>query len=345
MTRLKAAVVGMRGIGPRHAEILNSSPEYELVAVCDRNPEVLASPLVQGLGVPLYSEFDLLLSESTPYVVAIATPNASHYVLAQQAIEAGVRGVYLEKPMTVHLEDARRLLAVCAESGSVLVVNHQRRLLPELVAMRRLIEEGAIGDVSLVRACCAGDFLSDGTHAVDSVRFLLGDPPAEWVAGQIFREAASEAGGGEGYEREGGRRFGHPVEDAAMAVVGFRGGVRAEFMTGTLFPPGRWYQDYEAFGTKGRLWRPSDGQVPSLRIDRGKGVWEAVPVEEATEDPMRISYRAFAESIRSAVPHPLDGATHGFADMEICAAMYESARLHRVVTLPLEEGRFALERM
>lgn len=340
MTPLTAAVVGVRGIGGGHARILSELPEYTLVGICDNNAEVLAAADTQA---PRFSDFDRLMQEARPEVVVIATPNASHAALTVRAVELGARGVYCEKPMSVDLRDAYRMVEACRSANVALAVNHQRRLRPEIVRMRELIEAGEIGELEMVRTANAGDVLSDGTHAIDSLRFLVGDAPVEWVAGQVFRKPYAGTEGGTGYDVANGRRFGHPVEDSAFAVLGFANGVRAEMSFGELFPKGRWYQDYEAIGTAGRLWRPSDGQQPPLRRDTGRG-WEAVEVAAAAEPELHRSFRRFAETVHHGVPHPLDGTTHGLAAMEIVAAIYESARTHQRVA-PGVGPTFPLERM
>lgn len=337
---LTAAVVGVRGIGQYHAKTLHSMPEYRLVGVCDLNPDTLAK---LELDAPRFTDFGALLSEAQPEVVVISTSNDAHAKLALQAVAAGVRGVYCEKPMTVHLADARAMVEACQKAGVALAVNHQRRMLAEMKTMRRLIDEGAIGEAYLVKTSNAGDVLSDGTHAIDSLRFLVGDRRADWVCGQVFRKPYGEQEGGAGFDASGGRRFGHVVEDSAMAVIGFEGGLRAEMLFGELFQPGRWYQDYEVFGSKGRLWRASDGQQPRLRLDSGSG-WTEVPVEQPG-DVMVEAYAAFAETVRHGTPHPLDGATQGLAAMELVTAIYESARTRQKVAMPPKCDRFPLEAM
>jgi predicted dehydrogenase len=160
---------------------------------------------------------------------------------------------------------------------------------------------------------------------VDSVKWLAGDRRAEWVYGSVFRRDHPE---GEGV------RYGHIVEDAAIGVVGFEGGLRAEFMWGELFPANRWYQDYEVVGSKGRLHRPPDGSpLPKLLMN-------GEPVELAGEGPSPLAM--FAETVRTGAAHPMSGQV-GLEDMEIVTALYLSARLRQKVSLPFESEQFPLE--
>jgi predicted dehydrogenase len=214
--------------------------------------------------------------------------------------------------------------------------------------MRRLTEEGAIGEVYLIRGTCAGDMLGDGSHLVNSIRWLAGDEDAAWVFGQVYREEPDpDEPRGMGHVRSGGWRYGYPVETGAMAVIEFTSGLRAELLTGEMRVPGRAYQDYEVFGTEGRLWRAGDSaDPPVLMWDGEPGGWRPAPVEGAAGqfDPMLSSYRLFARTVREGAPHPLAGESV-LKGLEVIMAVHESARLRQRVELPLEQEEFPLRLM
>ncbi|HEY0867050.1 MAG TPA: Gfo/Idh/MocA family oxidoreductase [Fimbriimonas sp.] len=340
MKPLRTLVVGVRGIGRAHAKAIASLPAYELVSICDLN-EPLAREVSAELECAFDGDLSKALAKRCPDVVVVATPSASHAQIVFQAVAAGVRGIYCEKPMAVHLGDARRMVDICEREDVALAVNHQRRMLPVFRTMKRLIDEGAIGEVEWIRACCAGDVLSDGTHTVDSLRFLAGSE-AEWVNASIYRSRKDpQEPKGMGFDASGGWRFGHPVEDGAHAAIQFANGIRAEMLTGTLFPKNRFYQDFEVFGSKGRLWRKSDGQSPQLQINDGVRGWVEVPLADADHNQ---KFRLFASTIHEGTSHPLDGR-EGLKDMELVTAIYESARLRDRVSLPATQERFPLELM
>jgi UDP-N-acetyl-2-amino-2-deoxyglucuronate dehydrogenase len=348
VTSLRAALVGCGNMGKRLVRILDGLRGYELVAGCD-----LAEPQVQAFTGEFtnargYIDYARMLSEEEPHVVVVATNNVTHAMLTIQAAEAGVRGVYCEKPMASCLADGRAMVEACRRNGVALAVNHQRRLMPVFVTMRRLIEEGAIGQVELIRGGCAGDVLSDGTHTIDTIRHLAGDAEVKWVFGQIYRGPPDpDEPRAQGYHVSGGWRYGHPVEEAAMAVFEFETGLRAEIFTGKMQPRGRRYQDYEVFGTEGRLRRAGDQADPPLLIQREdeSGGWQPAPVDGT--DPkatIATSLEQFARMIREGADHPLSGAS-GLKDLEVVMAVYESARLRGRVELPLQQPRFPLEIM
>lgn len=345
---LRAALVGCGGMGKHLARVVAALPDYVLVAGCD-----LAEPQVQQFAaefprVACYTDYAGMLAAEGPDVVVVATHSASHAALTIQAAEAGVRGVYCEKPMATCLADGLASVEACRRYDVALAVNHQRRMLPVFLTMRRLVEEGALGQLELVRGSCAGDLLSDGTHTVDTLRHLVGDAEVKWVLGQVYREPPNpQEARSQGFHVSGGWRYGHPVETGAMAVFEFETGLRAEVFTGKLQPRGRYYQDYEVLGTQGRLRRAGDQADPPLlmQIDQDGGGWKPVPLETGDKEIALVSsLQQFARTIWEGTPHPLSGHS-GLKDLEIIMAIFESARLRKKIELPLQQLRFPLEIM
>lgn len=337
---IRAGIVGFRGIGQRHAQLLHDHPDYTLVAGCDLVQERVDAFAAQFPGTVVYTDYAKMLPEVE--MVIIATNNVTHAPLTIQAAEAGVH-VYAEKPMAHNLADAQAMVAACQRNDVCLAVNHQRRLLPVFVKMRQLIADGTLGEVYLIRASCAGDVLSDGTHLVDTTRHLAGDAEVSWVFGQIMRERPDpDEPQASGYHRSGGYRYGHPVESGALALLEFETGLRAEIHTGAMQVKGRRYQDYEVFGTEGRLHRAGDSADPPLLICDQAG-WRPVEIEAAhATDSIHTSLTHFAAMIRQGTPYPLQG-TSALKVQEVVMAIYESARLRARIDLPLHQPRFPLE--
>lgn len=339
---LRLAVVGLR-MGFGHAEGAAASACFEVAGLCDLNEQTLRSASSRFPGAKATTDLTVLLTAVRPEVVVVATPNRVHHEHCMAALELeGLRGLMVEKPMTVTLGQARQVMRLARERGVAVAVNHQRRTWPVFRTMRKLMTSGAIGQVQLIRASCAGDFLSDGTHLVDTCRFLAGDVPIRRVWATVFREL-------DGYYS--GERFGHTVESAAMAVIDFEGGLRAELHTGQLQPAGRGYQDYEVFGAEGRLWRAGDGAAVPLLLQDLFGGWRQVKLEpfDVPEHPnlsLAGVYVRFYQQIAEGRPNPMSGAA-GLAAMEVCHAVYESARLNRPIRWPIEGevDRFPLDEM
>lgn len=344
--RLRAVVVGC-GMGRHHAAVISRLPDWELVAVCDLNRD-LASEVAATTGRPeVFTDYTAMLERTTPDVVIVAAPTSIHAALTCQAAEMGVAAVYCEKPMAVSLGDALHMMKTCEAHGTVLIIGHQRRMSQPYRAMRRFIEKGALGGVYLIRGSCAGDFLSDGTHLVDSTLFLLGDPDVKWIFGTVTRrdpdppEVLTKNRGA-----FTGRRYGHLVESGAVGVFETTDGVRVELFTGELSLKGRKYQDIEVFGTKGRLWRPGDNaDPPVLFAGADGGSW--VPIETAGAEgkgDFEQVFEALAETLRRGVPHPMAAAV-AIKGFEVVMSVYESARVRRIIDPPLTQMAFPLDLM
>ncbi len=341
--KLTGAIVGCGRMGLRHAEAMRESGEFEVVAGCDVDLE-----RARAISDNAFGDVQKMMDAAGPDVVCVATAGASHAELVVPIAKLRPRAISCEKPMAVGLGEARSMVDACRENGVALIVNHQRRLSAPLVAMRRLIEEGAIGDVYLIRASCPGDVLGDGTHAVDSVRHLAGDADVKWVLGQVYRDKPDESQPKSMTTKpSGGYRYGYPIETGAIATFEFAGGARAELYCGAARIPGRAYQDYEVLGTKGRLWRAGDSADPPLVMqDESGGGWRPVDVGDVGGqfDPMTESYRLLARTLREGASHPLSGDS-ALKGHEVLMAIYESGRTNARIELPLEQDAFPLQLM
>ncbi len=342
---LKAAVVGAGRMCRRHAAAMAQSGQFALAAVCDLS-EQAAREAADELGVAAYTDLDAMLAAENPDVVTIATPGATHAALTEQVAAAGVSGICCEKPMATCLGAGHRMVEACRQHDVALIVNHQRRMGEEMVTMRRLIEEGAVGELRLLRGSCAGDLLTDGTHLVNSLRHLAGDEEAAWVLGQMHRTEPDPAEPrSSDTKKSGGYRYGYPVEDGAMAVVGMASGLRMELFTGDARLMDRPYQDYEGVGTAGRLWREGDAGEPPLRLQDGRRAgWQAIPQDESGPKPMTRVYLALARTLRDGAVHPLAGESV-LKGLEMVMAVQESARTGARIELPLQQGAYPLALM
>lgn len=338
-TPLRIVLVGCGKMGQIQAKILASLPEFKLTGACDINTDS-TNAAATATGAKPYADFDAMLAEQRPDAVAICTANDTHaaYTIAAAKFP-GVRGVFCEKPMATNMADARAMVAACREKKIPLAINHMRRIRECLKEMRRLMQSGAIGPVTLFRGQCAGDILSDGSHLIDSVLFFAGDEPVEWVFGQIHRIVDPA-------KPRDRWRYGHVVESGGVGVFQFKSGLRAEILCGDMREASTQYHDLSLFGATGRLWHKSDFW-PNVEIqDTASGGWRVVPLPQPDPNDWGIhdAYRMFADAIHNGTVHPMNGdiALRGF---EVLMAVYESARLHRKIKLPLEQDRFPLELM
>lgn len=145
-TRL--AIVGcgsitQRGLLP-HLTQPDAADLFQITAVCDLD-EARAEEVASRFGVPRsYASTATLLQQADVDAVLIATPAAAHFSLAMAAVQAG-KHVHVQKPLTLSLEEADRLIAAANAGGVHVVASPAQMLSPAALRLRQTIEEGAIG--------------------------------------------------------------------------------------------------------------------------------------------------------------------------------------------------------
>lgn len=144
---IKVAVIGVNNIGNIHCRTYRQHPDTELVAVCDLLPERAESAGRQH-GVPAYTDLSAMLARETIDVVVVATAGVEkgshHYEPVMAALAAG-KDVFVEKPISNSIEEARRMVAFAAERGLRLACNLNHRFAPAAYRAQELLAEGKLG--------------------------------------------------------------------------------------------------------------------------------------------------------------------------------------------------------
>jgi scyllo-inositol 2-dehydrogenase (NADP+) len=171
-----------------HAPLIGSTKALELRAVVSSRTDAIAAA-----GLRSASGIGAVLADPSVDLVVVATPNATHYPLAREALMAG-KHVLVDKPLGLTGKEVRDLIALAAARGRVLSVFHNRRWDSDFLTVRKLMAEGRLGDVMLFEACWdrhrpavadhwkedagpGGGILSDlGPHLVDQALVLFGAP-------------------------------------------------------------------------------------------------------------------------------------------------------------------------
>jgi|Deesub1362A_J573_1020465.scaffolds.fasta_scaffold00546_9 predicted dehydrogenase len=192
---MKFLVVGCGSIGQRHMSNLLTLGQD--VAGCDVNAEA-GEHIREKYDVDFYSNLDEALSGFSPDAVLVCTPNRYHIPVAIKALEYGSH-VFIEKPISVNSEDAKKLLPIRDKKRKIVLVACNLRFHPPLQYIKRVVEDGIIGRPVSVRALFGhylpnwrpgrdytkiysarreegGGVLLDGIHEIDYILWLLGKP-------------------------------------------------------------------------------------------------------------------------------------------------------------------------
>ncbi|MCF7922742.1 MAG: Gfo/Idh/MocA family oxidoreductase [Candidatus Marinimicrobia bacterium] len=133
--KLKAGLIGAGHIGRFHTKHLSQHQDWAFQGLFDSDTD-RATLVAREFGVPVFRDHLALIAACD--AVFIACPTKYHFTYAQQALEAG-RHVFIEKPITVTLEEATALLALAAKQSLNIQVGHVERFNPALTALDDVI--------------------------------------------------------------------------------------------------------------------------------------------------------------------------------------------------------------
>lgn len=182
----RAAIVGLGQVGmlfdddpSRHrtwthfSAYERLSDRFELVAVCDPDPDRRARAEDRLQAVRAFATLDEMLDAEPVDVISICTPITLH---APQIEECAphARAIVCEKPLSADAAAAESAVRACAASGTLLAVNYYKRFESSVGQAAELIADGSIGAVHTAAALYAGPLDAVGSHAVDLLEFLLG---------------------------------------------------------------------------------------------------------------------------------------------------------------------------
>jgi predicted dehydrogenase len=206
-------------------------------------------------------DWETLVTDPGVDAVIVATPNHLHAAQALAAIGAG-KAVLVEKPMAMNVAEAEQMVAAAKAAAVELLVAHMWRYREEVRALRARIEAGELGRVVRTHGygvharwgpagwftdpvlAGGGALIDMGIHAIDTARYLLGDPDPLRVRASI------------------GTAFGdYDVDDDGIVLIDWSDGTRSVVESGWWGPRlGGLEADTELYGTSGyaRIWSPEE---------------------------------------------------------------------------------------
>ncbi len=324
---VRLAFTGAGYIANIHAQAARTQPDVELVAVVEKFTEK-SQAFARKFGLKCcYTSVEDLLEAGGVDALVIGTPNFLHAPQAIAALEAGVH-VLVEKPMAMNTVEAAQMLAASQKSGALLMVAHCWRFDEEVLWLKK--ESTGLGRIIrtkgygvhvnwgpsgwfIQKELAGGGALADmGIHAIDTARFLLGDPQPVSV-----------------YARIGTYYKNFDVDDTGVILVQWEGGAVSYIESG-------WWQPHadgpeactQLYGVKGF------GQLfpTSIQDEGGRRKEAGTPFPRPEHCPQAM-YDAqmayFLKCIRTGRT-PVPGGEEGWTNMKIVEAAYKSARSGRV---------------
>lgn len=252
--KLRVGVVGTGGMGKTHTASFMNNPSVEVVAMCSRDKKRL-SAFCNGRWEEVvyahetlgnfparykvqkgYTDVREMAKDKDIDAVSITTPNALHYPQAKLFLQYG-KHVIVEKPMAVNAKQCRELMALAKKQNKLLMVAQCWRFHPEVNEIKKLAKKNMFGKIVKTKSygihvnwgppgwfinkklAAGGALLDMGVHAIDTVRYILGEPQAKKVYAKVLTAFKKYA-----------------VDDMSVLMIEFKNGTLAVVEAGWWHP-------------------------------------------------------------------------------------------------------------
>lgn len=332
---MKIAFTGAGYIINIHAKAAKSQKDVELTAVVEKYSDKSAA-LAQKFKIKnQYHTVEELLKASGVDALVIGTPNYLHASQAITALKAGV-SVMVEKPMAINAREADKMMDASAKSGATLMVAHCWRFDQDVLWLRnqsprlgRIIRTkgygahthwGPSGWFTQKQFAGGGAMADMGIHALDTARFLLGDPMPVSV-----------------YAKIGTHYKDFDVDDTGVIIVEWDNGATSYIESG-------WWQPHsdgpeaatQLYGTQGfgQLF-PTQLELPNVKkqkVDLIKSGFKFPRKEHCPQTMYDAQMAYFLNCVRTGST-PVPGGLEGLVNMKVVDAAYKSSKTGKVVIL------------
>ena len=356
MQTVRFGVVGLGIMGDNHLKTFAGLKDATLTAVCDTKPERVEKFAPQ-YNVKGFTDYREMLNSGLIDAILIATPHYDHGKITLDAFEKNIH-VLCEKPMTVSISEARKVIAAHRERYSHLTfaLDLTFRSGGNWQSMRNFIAEGHLGKIQRItfvitewfrswayyasggwRATWAGEgggvLLNQAPHSLDLLQWIPGMMPKRVTAVAFLAKQ-------------------HPieVEDEVSAILEYDNGAIGHFITTTGETPGS--NRFEIAGDKGLLWSEGD-QVKFRQLKKSvKWLLEDTPElfpkkeSELVDIPMidsKQNHAALTQDFINNIVHKtplLAPGEDGAASLELGNAMLMIGVTRKPVELPVDSAAY-----
>jgi predicted dehydrogenase len=332
MNKVGLAIIGTRGIGIRHAEAALAAGGAEITA-CAAKTKESAQLFAKKYDVPFATTNYLSIARIKDVdAVVICTPNRYHAPYTLAMLRSG-KDVLLEKPMTVNTQEARTIAKSAKKYKRVVMVGHMWRFDPEVNFIKHVVASGMIGRPVKSHAygvhvgwgpggwfvqkrLAGGGALADmGIHAIDTVRYILGDPEPKSVYATV------------------GTHYGdYDVDDTGVIMIKWSDGSVSTIECGWRQPHSdRPYAGTQIYGAKGYA-----AVFPTeVKLSTAGSPGEFTPtMPHRSKHNQQLIYDAqmihFLFCVRKRM-EPMPGINEGLVNMRIVDAAYTSSKTGKAV--------------
>ena len=332
MKKLRIAIIGTGGIAHAHMRAYAQMEDVEIVAGSDLIPGKARAFLDEfGLtDAKDYENTQTMLDEMKPDAVSVCTYNTTHAECTIQALRAGCH-VLLEKPMTVHLDEALEIMKAEKEAGKIVTIGFQPRYDSRMRKIKEVVDSGVLGKIYYIQTgggrrrgipgstfiekdlAGVGALADIGCYALDMVLNAIGYPKPLTVSASAY----DYFGKNPKYTPEAdAKRF--SVDDFSAAFIRLEGGITLDFRmswamhmntTGATIilgtDAGLRIEPANPESLWGGAWDGSCGDVTLFHDQFGTPTYTPIPLTDKGEDRFYLKVRSFVDAILEGKPAPI----------------------------------------
>ena len=337
MKKLNCAVIGCGRIGcgfdDNHSNLIKThagsyfkNSQTNLVALCDIDKKKLEKYAKKYKISKTYTSTSELFKNEKLDCVSICTLVSTHLKIVEEAANSGVKGIFLEKPISDSINDAKKIIEICKRNKIKLQIDHQRRFHPVYLKIKKVLDEKKIGEIQFINVYYGAGIANTGSHMFDLLRMLFGE--IKYVKSQ--------------YSKNKSQNKNDPNLDMTIEF----------FNSITCQINSLDYTNYaifnmEIYGMKGVLkidLIKNEGKL--LKISNKSNVYKILEKEiiiaaKIFETPIQMGLRNIINSIKLDKKIQSNG-NDGMKSLEIIIAVMKSAKQKKQITLPLSNNQFKI---
>lgn len=328
MSNIKISVIGCGYWGKNL--VRNFAELGALYSVCDANLD-LAEKASKSYGVPAQTLEELLNSDCDG--VVIAAPAAQHFELTQKALNGG-KHVFVEKPLSLKVEEAKKLCELSLQVGKKLMVGHLLQYHPAFLELKRLIQKGNLGRLQYIYSnrLNLGKFRNEenilwsfAPHDISMILGLSGDLPESVYA-------------------TGACHLNPRIHDVTTTHMSFKNGIEAHIFVSWLHP----YKEQKLVVVGDRGMAVFDDGLPwgeKLKLYPHQVTWvdglphpekaDVVHVPLEISEPLKLECQHFIDCIVQNKT-PLTDGIEGLRVLQVLDAAQKSLSSHQAISLSTE---------
>jgi predicted dehydrogenase len=329
-TQIGIAILSFAHVHARgYADQVRDHPDCRTVAIWDEDP-ARGRAEAEKRGVSFYESLTELLALPEVQGVVVDAPTSMHKEVLIEAARAG-KHIFTEKSLTITLEDANEVVREVEQAGVKFMISLPSRTRPETLFAKKVLDDGLLGDITLMRARIAhsaaldrwfsggsawfgdeaqaggGAFFDLGCHRVDIMRWFLGPPVS--VVSQMVNFSGN-----------------YNIDDNMVSVVKFHNNALGILDVGWVHRAGP--NPLEIYGTRGFLGienAPAGPRIQLISSELGDANYSGIVLPSKLPDAQPSPMQQWVASIKDGAPTTIN-IHDGWNLVQLLDGCYSAAR-------------------